>query len=263
MADRDKCGRDECARCNAGNCDALACSSRTSPKPVPPKEMPKITSGVLCGDVTCGHNVGGCCRNLTIRMKGVRACSAWSHPMPPAPAPEFPGLAEYFNEVEKQLRKGKKKYGGSSFERPLLELLGEIEQEAAGICGWGYPIMVRLWELRVKIEAFERRMKQTEPIVGSGKELFDDVTDEEFDAAMREGDCSPLAREVAAEVIKGLAKLEQDEGAKRAKAIEDKLLKEGRRAGNPPVPYAPEPQASPLAYSAVAATAAKAGKPRP
>jgi hypothetical protein len=55
-------------------------------------------------------------------------------------------------ELRARLVVGAKEYGGSSFERPVAEIIGEIEQELLDVCGWSVIAWVRLLALRAAVD---------------------------------------------------------------------------------------------------------------
>ena len=59
--------------------------------------------------------------------------------------PEFAGT------VRARLEKGQVEYGDASFKRPPDELLGEIEEELADVCGWAFVLWCRIYKLREKL----------------------------------------------------------------------------------------------------------------
>lgn len=57
-------------------------------------------------------------------------------------------FAAFVSEVEKRLEKGAIEYGDESFDRPIEDLIGEIEQECLDLAGWGFVLWVRLRRVR-------------------------------------------------------------------------------------------------------------------
>ena len=53
--------------------------------------------------------------------------------------------------VENRLHKGSLEYGDESIERPTLELLSEVQEELADVCGWSYILWRKLERLREKV----------------------------------------------------------------------------------------------------------------
>lgn len=53
-------------------------------------------------------------------------------------------VAEFFSAVEQRLEAGQRAYGDKSFSRDPSELLGELEQEALDLAGWGYVLWCRV-----------------------------------------------------------------------------------------------------------------------
>jgi hypothetical protein len=58
----------------------------------------------------------------------------------------------FMAELRARLEQGKATYGDRSFMRPPVELLGELEQEALDITGWGFVLWYRLRLLRQRAE---------------------------------------------------------------------------------------------------------------
>ena len=50
--------------------------------------------------------------------------------------------------VRKRLTMGQIEYGDRSFRLPLEELMGEIEEELADVCGWAFVLWCRVCALR-------------------------------------------------------------------------------------------------------------------
>lgn len=50
--------------------------------------------------------------------------------------------------VRARLEAGRQAYGDRSFDRPPTELLGELQQEALDLAGWGFVLWARLEALR-------------------------------------------------------------------------------------------------------------------
>lgn len=60
----------------------------------------------------------------------------------------------FLNQVRARLEFGEKAYG-SSGERTSSELISEIQQELADICGWSAVLWARLEKLRAKTSELE------------------------------------------------------------------------------------------------------------
>ena len=56
-------------------------------------------------------------------------------------------FAEFGARVAQRIEKGRQVYGDRSFEKPLGELVGEIEEELLDIAGWSYVAWCRLHRL--------------------------------------------------------------------------------------------------------------------
>ena len=69
------------------------------------------------------------------------------HEREPAPDPlnAWPAFAE---SVRKRLEAGRATYGDKSFSRPPAELLGELQQEALDLAGWGFVLWARIEAMR-------------------------------------------------------------------------------------------------------------------
>ena len=59
--------------------------------------------------------------------------------------PEFAGT------VRARLEKGQAEYGDTSFRRPPEELVGEIEEELADVCGWAFVLWCRVRGLEKEV----------------------------------------------------------------------------------------------------------------
>ncbi|MEI9950615.1 MAG: hypothetical protein WDO74_16965 [Pseudomonadota bacterium] len=59
----------------------------------------------------------------------------------PDPLDAWPAFVE---SVRKRLEAGRAAYGDSSFTRSPAELLGELQQEALDLAGWGFVLWCRL-----------------------------------------------------------------------------------------------------------------------
>lgn len=58
---------------------------------------------------------------------------------------------EFTAQVRARLENGKTAYGDGSFMRPLAEVVEELIQETADICGWGFVLHSRLTALKADI----------------------------------------------------------------------------------------------------------------
>jgi hypothetical protein len=67
-----------------------------------------------------------------------------------------PDWRKYVEGVEARLAAGERVYGGTSFERPTLELLTEIEEELLDVTGWGYVLWSRLQRMREAFNEMEQ-----------------------------------------------------------------------------------------------------------
>lgn len=70
------------------------------------------------------------------------------------------GLDADFDRFAARLRgrlvAGAARYGNSSFERPIVDLVDEIQQELEDVAGWGLIAWVRLERLRKRVESLEQ-----------------------------------------------------------------------------------------------------------
>lgn len=60
-------------------------------------------------------------------------------------------FGHFIDEVYKRLKKGAIEYGDDSFDRPIEDLIGEIEQECLDLAGWGFVLWVRLRRVRERL----------------------------------------------------------------------------------------------------------------
>jgi hypothetical protein len=61
------------------------------------------------------------------------------------PLDNFPAFIE---AVRSRLADGQRAYGDKSFERPINELIGEIEEEVFDICAWSFILWTRLHRVK-------------------------------------------------------------------------------------------------------------------
>jgi hypothetical protein len=66
------------------------------------------------------------------------------------PLAVWPAFAE---AVRARLEAGRAAYGDKSFERPPAELVGELQQEALDLAGWGFVLWCRLEAMRAAMPA--------------------------------------------------------------------------------------------------------------
>ncbi len=57
-------------------------------------------------------------------------------------------LARFVARLRDRLSEGATTYGDTSFTRPAIELVDEIQQELEDVCGWGLILWIRLERLR-------------------------------------------------------------------------------------------------------------------
>lgn len=65
-------------------------------------------------------------------------------------------ITEFVALLLERLRAGEKQYGNSSFKRPLVEVIGEVEQELLDVSGWSLIAWTRLRRLRERIARIEQ-----------------------------------------------------------------------------------------------------------
>lgn len=66
------------------------------------------------------------------------------------PAPEsLIGFEDFAARIRGRLEVGKREYGDSSFRRPMVELVGEIQEELLDVAGWAFILYSRLERLNV------------------------------------------------------------------------------------------------------------------
>lgn len=59
-----------------------------------------------------------------------------------------PGFALFVDKLALRLDQGRREYGDASFTREPKELIGELQQEALDLAGWGYILFCRLDAMR-------------------------------------------------------------------------------------------------------------------
>ena len=73
-----------------------------------------------------------------------------------------PTLAEFVEAIRARLAKGAIEYGDRSFERPASDLLGEISEELADVCGWAFVLWALVHRLREQVEQVEAAQEHVE-----------------------------------------------------------------------------------------------------
>jgi hypothetical protein len=63
------------------------------------------------------------------------------------------GFPAFVGAVKARLDAGRDAYGDASFSRDPAELVGELQQEALDLAGWGYVLWCRLERMRTALEA--------------------------------------------------------------------------------------------------------------
>ncbi len=67
------------------------------------------------------------------------------------PAPDaLDAFDGFIRAVRSRLEAGRAAYGDASFARPPAELLGELQQEALDLAGWGFVLWCRIEAMKVK-----------------------------------------------------------------------------------------------------------------
>jgi hypothetical protein len=64
-----------------------------------------------------------------------------------------PSETDFFAALKWRLQQGQVTYGDKSFARDPSELLGELEQEALDLAGWGYVLWRRIRALKAAVDA--------------------------------------------------------------------------------------------------------------
>jgi hypothetical protein len=65
-------------------------------------------------------------------------------------------ITTFVTLLRERLRVGAQQYGDSSFERPLVEVIGEVEQELLDVSGWSVIAWTRLRRLRERVQRIEQ-----------------------------------------------------------------------------------------------------------
>lgn len=61
-------------------------------------------------------------------------------------------LEAFIENIRERYQKGKRVYGDASFDRPVVELITEIQQELEDVAGWSAIVWSQLEGLRRKLE---------------------------------------------------------------------------------------------------------------
>jgi hypothetical protein len=64
----------------------------------------------------------------------------------------------FVNRLDAKMKKGFEEYGDGSFSRPPMELIGELQQEAIDLAGWGMILWCRLEDLKPKCEELNEKL---------------------------------------------------------------------------------------------------------
>lgn len=68
-------------------------------------------------------------------------------------------LDEFMSKLDARMRDGYEEYGDESFDRPLLTLIKEIEEELLDICGWGMITYSRIQDIKEKIATMVEELR--------------------------------------------------------------------------------------------------------
>ncbi len=61
----------------------------------------------------------------------------------------------FTRQVRKRLERGRAEYHDGGFNRPPEELLGELQQEALDLAGWGFVLWSRLEAMRASLSSVD------------------------------------------------------------------------------------------------------------
>ena len=67
---------------------------------------------------------------------------------------------EFVSKLNARMADGFKEYGDKSFDRPLLALINEIEEELLDICGWGMITYSRIQDIKDKITTMVEELRK-------------------------------------------------------------------------------------------------------
>ncbi len=87
----------------------------------------------------------------------------------PSSADPLSQFDAFIGAVRARLEKGRREYGEASFSRPPAELVGELEQEALDLAGWGFVLWCRLRALSEATLAAEAHERPTLPSASSAR----------------------------------------------------------------------------------------------
>lgn len=71
-------------------------------------------------------------------------------------------FGEFCTRVQARLESGKRVYGDSSLERPLVSLIEEIRQEVLDQAGWAFLAFERLADLEGQVQILEARRREAQ-----------------------------------------------------------------------------------------------------
>lgn len=58
---------------------------------------------------------------------------------------------EFIKRIEMRMKQGERVYGETSFNRPLVDLGGEIREELEDVCGWSFIMWCRLRDMELRM----------------------------------------------------------------------------------------------------------------
>lgn len=59
-------------------------------------------------------------------------------------------IERFVEQLRARLAKGAEEYGDTSFCRPPMDLLRELQEEALDLAGWGFVLYVRIEAMKAK-----------------------------------------------------------------------------------------------------------------
>ena len=66
----------------------------------------------------------------------------------------------FISKLHSRMNIGHEEYGDESFDRPLLALINEIEEELLDICGWGMITYSRIHDIKGKITTMVNELRK-------------------------------------------------------------------------------------------------------
>jgi hypothetical protein len=101
-----------------------------------------------CEPITATHALP---RHVLAADAEDQSSTCMSNPKTPKSDAAIKRWGEFAFQVQKRLENGKNTYGDTSFDKPLAELLDEIQQECLDLAGWGFVLYCRIEEMRKAI----------------------------------------------------------------------------------------------------------------